>query len=72
MLCEGYPRQFLVYMRTVRQLEFAQDPDVCLSLLIFEYKKKNSLEIFSMMVYVDYFIMHSMKIILLMMVILIG
>jgi casein kinase 1 gamma len=27
MLCEGYPRQFLVYMRTVRQLEFAQDPD---------------------------------------------
>jgi len=27
-LCEGYPRQFLIYMRTVRQLEFSQDPDV--------------------------------------------
>ena len=27
-LCEGHPRQFLVYMRTVRQLEFSQDPDV--------------------------------------------
>ncbi|CAF0926431.1 unnamed protein product [Rotaria sp. Silwood1] len=27
MLCEGYPRQFLIYMRTVRQMEFAQEPD---------------------------------------------
>ncbi|CAF0742272.1 unnamed protein product [Adineta steineri] len=27
MLCDGYPRQFLTYMRTVRQMEFAQDPD---------------------------------------------
>ena len=28
MLCGDYPRQFLIYMRTVRQLEFAQEPDV--------------------------------------------
>ncbi|CAF1027293.1 unnamed protein product [Adineta ricciae] len=27
ILCEGYPRQFLAYMRTVRQLEFSQTPD---------------------------------------------
>jgi hypothetical protein len=71
MLCEGYPRQFLVYMRTVRQLEFAQDPDVCICLFI-RMRGKENYRNFSMMVYVDYFIMHSMKIILLMMVILIG
>ena len=39
MLCEGYPRQFLVYMRTVRQLEFAQDPDVCLFLFLIRIKR---------------------------------
>ncbi|CAF0936640.1 unnamed protein product [Adineta ricciae] len=27
ILCDGYPRQFLTYMRTVRQMEFAQEPD---------------------------------------------
>ncbi|CAM4857159.1 unnamed protein product [Rotaria socialis] len=27
MLCEGYPRQFLIYIRTVRQMEFSQEPD---------------------------------------------
>ena len=71
MLCEGYPRQFLIYMRTVRQLEFAQDPDVCLPLSILK-KNLSSHQHSSMMVYVDYFIMHLMKIILLMMEILIG
>ncbi|CAF1522089.1 unnamed protein product [Rotaria magnacalcarata] len=27
ILCEGYARQFFIYMRTVRQLEFSQVPD---------------------------------------------
>jgi len=27
ILCDSYPRQFLIYMRTVRQMEFSQDPD---------------------------------------------
>lgn len=63
MLCEGYPRQFLVYMRTVRQMEFAQEPDVriltknfFILMLFFKIKKKTI--IFSMMDYVGYFIMH--------------
>ncbi|CAF0884910.1 unnamed protein product [Rotaria sp. Silwood1] len=27
ILCEGYTNQFLIYMRTVRQMEFSQTPD---------------------------------------------
>jgi hypothetical protein len=40
MLCEGYPRQFLVYMRTVRQMEFSQDPDVYRFQFLFFFKQK--------------------------------
>ena len=29
ILCEGYVRQCLLYMRTVRQMDFSQTPDVC-------------------------------------------
>ncbi|CAF1166625.1 unnamed protein product [Adineta steineri] len=27
VLCDSYPRQFLLYLRTVRQMEFSQNPD---------------------------------------------
>ncbi len=43
ILCDGYPRQFLIYMRTVRQMEFSQDPDVrnLIIFLLFKIKKIN-------------------------------
>ena len=58
MLCDAYPRQFLIYMRTVRQMEFSQDPDVCVELcltILFSYTRSSTMD------YVDYFIMHSAK-----------
>ncbi len=49
MLCEGYPRQFLIYMRTVRQMEFSQDPDVNIYIYIY-IRFKRSDEIFFILV----------------------
>jgi hypothetical protein len=70
VLCEGYGREFLTYIRTVRQMEFSQNPDVCER--FFFLKKTSDISHFSIMDYVNYFIILFKKIISSMMVISIG
>ena len=71
ILCDGYPRQLLTYMRTVRQMEFAQEPDVCIDFQAKTFSMKSH-DVYSTMVYDDCFTMLLVRIISLMMAISIG